>query len=184
MGLLSDTPGRVGSLEAQKLLEVPVPGGFAVWLDEHWRAELQAFLERCSDDVRLLRGAPPGPDAASRLLADLPPGRSFEDKFVVGVFDSGNRMAGVLMVIRDHPGPGHWSVELLLVAPDQRGHGLARDMLASLEAWVRSEGGRAIHLPARRHNPASAGFALRAGFEPAPGPPAGAAGPEFVRLLA
>jgi GNAT superfamily N-acetyltransferase len=184
MSLLSDTPGRLGSLEAQKLLDVPVPGGFAVWLDEHWRAELQAFLERCGEDVALLLGKPPGPDVAERLLNELPPGRTFEDKFVVGVFDGRERMVGILVVVRDHPEAAHWTVELLLVAPDQRGHGLAREMLASLEGWARSEGGRALHLAARRHNPAGAGFALRAGFERAPGQSADAVGVRYVRLLA
>jgi len=182
MGLLSDTPGRVGTLEAQRLLDVPVPGGFAVWLDENWRGELQGLLERCALDVALIYGLPPDAGVASHILGDLPPGRSFEDKFVVGVFDALGRMSGVLVVVRDHPAVGHWTVELLLVAPDQRGHGLGREMLASLEAWVRSEGGLSIRLEARRHNPAGAAFALRAGFE-RDAAPGGGSGVRYVRRL-
>jgi GNAT superfamily N-acetyltransferase len=179
---LSDTPGRVGTLEAQKLLDVPVRGGFAVWLDENWRAELQGLLERCSQEVALVYGQAPDPGAASRILGDLPPGHTFEDKFVVGVFDAQGRMSGVLAVVRDHPAPGHWTVDVLLVAPEERGRGLAREMLASLEGWVRSEGGVAIHLETKRHNPAGAAFALRAGFERA-GDPGGASGGRYVRRV-
>jgi GNAT superfamily N-acetyltransferase len=166
MASLSTIPGRLSTLEAQKLLEVSEPGGFAVWLDEHWRGELQALLESCAEDVQLLTGSLPGPDAATRILGSLPPSGSLEDKFVVGVFDGEGRLAGVLVVVRDLPGPGQWTVNFLLVRPDQRGRGLAGRMLASLESWVRSEGGSAIYLEALRHNPAGAGFARRAGFLP------------------
>jgi len=174
----------VGSLEAEQLLEVPLPGGFATWLDEHWRAELQALLERCGVDVALLLGTVPAPEAAARILIELPPGRTYEDKFVVGVFDAEGRMAGVLVVVRDHPGPAEWTVEIVLVAPDQRCRGLAGAMLARLETWVRSEGGKAIHLETRRFNPGGAGFALRAGFEPAPGQPEGAPSVRYLRRTA
>jgi GNAT superfamily N-acetyltransferase len=167
MDSLSTIPGRISTLEAQKLLDVSVPGGFAVWIDEHWRAELQALLEGCAEDVLLLTGALPGPETAAGILSDLPPSRSLEDKFVVGVFDGEGRLAGVLVVVRDLPDPGAWMVNFLLVRTDQRGRGLAGQMLQSLEAWVRSEGGQSIQLEARRHNPAGAGFARRAGFLPA-----------------
>lgn len=179
LGLLSNTPGRVGTLEAERLLEVPVPGGFGAWLDENWRAELQALVERCGVELALVYGQPPDPGVAARILGDLPPGRTFEDKFVVGVFDARGRLSGVLSVIRDHPAPGRWTVNLLLVAPEERGRGLAGEMLASLEAWVRSEGGVAIHLEAKGHNPAGTAFALRAGFERAADP----GGTGYVRQL-
>jgi GNAT superfamily N-acetyltransferase len=181
MESLSTIPGRISTLEAQKLLEVNVPGGFAVWLDEHWRAELQALLESCAEDVLLLTGALPGPDTASQILGSLPPSGSLEDKFVVGVFDAEGRLGGVLVVVRDLPARGEWSVNFLLVRPDQRGRGLAGHMMQSLEAWVRSEGGSAIHLEALRHNPAGAGFARRAGFLPGAGPSSPAV--RYVRQL-
>jgi diamine N-acetyltransferase len=166
MSSLSSKPGRVGSLdEAQKLLEVPLPGGYAVWLDEHWRGELQGLLESCGDEMVLLFGGRPGPDAAAGLLRALPPGHDFQDKFVVGVFDGDGRMAGALIVVRDHPAPAEWTVDFLLVRPDRRGKGLATQMVESLERWVRSEGGNAIHLEARRHSREGVAFARRAGFE-------------------
>jgi GNAT superfamily N-acetyltransferase len=183
MTRLSDTPGRLASLEAQKLLEVPVAGGFAAWLDEGWRAELQALLECCREDVELLYGAPPQPGLAERVLSEVPGGRSLEDKFVVGVFDSAGHLAGVLVVLRDEPAPGEWNVLLLLVRPDFRGRGLAGQMLHSLEGWVRSEGGRSIRLESVRHTLGAARFARRAGYQREPGPEAG--GPvRYVRLLA
>jgi GNAT superfamily N-acetyltransferase len=184
MSPLSTIPGRIGTLEAQKLLDVSVPGGFAVWLDEHWRAELQELLEGCAEDVHLLTGALPDADTATRILGTVPPSGNLEDKFVVGVFDAEGRLAGVLVVVRDLPGPGDWTANFLLVRADQRGRGLAGRMLQSLEAWVRSEGGRALWLEALRHNPAGSGFARRAGFLPAPGAGDPPAVVHYVRRLA
>lgn len=164
MSTLSTTPGRIATLEAQRLLDVPVEGGFAVWLDEHWRDELHALLLACAEDVHLLTGEPPGPDTAARILAGEPTPRSLEDLFVVGVFDAEQRLAGILVVVRDQPRAGEWTVEFLLVRPDQRGRGLAGQMLQQLESWVASEGGTAILLTAQRHSPGGEGFARRAGF--------------------
>jgi GNAT superfamily N-acetyltransferase len=172
MESLSTTPGRIATLEAQKLLDVSVEGGFAVWLDEHWRDELHALLLSCTEDVRLLTGAPPGPDTAARLLGGMSASGRLEDLFVVGLFDGERRLAGVLVVARDQPRAQEWTVRFLLVRPDQRGRGLAGKMLESLEGWVRSEGGTAILLDAPRTSPGAKGFARRAGFLALEGQPA------------
>ena len=92
LGLLSNTPGLVGTLEAERLLEVPVPGGFGAWLDENWRAELQALVERCGLELALVYGQPPDPGVAARIRFDVISCEATADGFSVrhleGAFDA------------------------------------------------------------------------------------------------
>jgi hypothetical protein len=57
-------------------------------------AEVQALVDRCADYDTLVYGAPAGPDEGAKLLAELPPGRSPEDKFSFA--DEGGRRTRAL----------------------------------------------------------------------------------------
>jgi ribosomal protein S18 acetylase RimI-like enzyme len=140
-------------------------GCFGVRLDETRRAELQAFYESCRDYVELVTGAPPGPNEARDLLTALPPKKSREDKFVIGLFDAPGHLVGVLDVIRGYPAEREWYLGLLLFGPSSRGRGLGERVYRRLEEWVRAEGGKVIHLIVQEQNPAAIRFWKRMGFE-------------------
>ncbi len=140
-------------------------GCFGVRLDETRRAELQAFYESCRDYVELVTGSPPGPNEARDLLSALPPKKSREDKFVIGLFDAPGHLVGVLDVIRGYPAEREWYLGLLLFGPTSRGRGLGERVYRRLEEWVRAEGGKVIHLIVQEQNPGAIRFWKRMGFE-------------------
>lgn len=140
-------------------------GCFGVRLDDERREELQRFYEDCRDYFELETGEPPGPREADDLLRSVPRGKGHDDKFVIGFFDAPGHMVGVLDVIRDYPTRGNWYLGQLLFGPTSRGHHLGERVCRRLEAWVRAEGGKAIHLIVQEQNPGALRFWKRMGFE-------------------
>ena len=123
-------------------------------------AHCQAYLE-------LHYGAPADPSHLVReLLSDLPPGRSLEDKWGLGLFDDAGHLLGGLDVVRDHPEPGEWYLGLLILAPGQRGEGRGTALLEDLVGELRRRGARGLRLAVSEHNPAGLRFWTRQGFTP------------------
>ena len=140
-------------------------GCFGVRFDDERREELQRFYEDCRDYFELETGEPPGPREADDLLRSVPRGKGHDDKFVIGFFDAPGHMVGVLDVIRDYPTRGNWYLGQLLFGPRSRGRHLGERVCRRLEAWVRAEGGKAIHLIVQEQNPGALRFWKRMGFQ-------------------
>jgi len=101
---------------------------------------LQAVFEVCPDYFERCLGGPAGPAEAQSSFANLPPGRSYDDKFVFGIL-AGERMIGCAEIFRNHPNPGTAYLTLLLIAPEFRGRGFGRAALNELHAFARTECG-------------------------------------------
>lgn len=140
-------------------------GCFGVRLDERRKGELQAFYEGCHDYFQLVTGQPPGPDEAEELMRALPRGKTYADKFVMGLFDAPGHLIGVLDVIRDYPKAGEWYLGLLMFGPSFRGQRLGERVYRRLEDWVREFGCKALHLIVQEQNPGALRFWQRMGFE-------------------
>jgi GNAT superfamily N-acetyltransferase len=129
------------------------------------RAPLQALLERCADFVELVELHPVRPDQAERLLDELAPGRSPNDKHVLGYHvDGTDQLVGVADVTRGYPGEGDWWVALLLFDPAWCGRGLGERAIAQLHDWFRREGATASWLIVQEQNPGALRFWQRAGY--------------------
>lgn len=131
---------------------------------EHLDA-LERLMERCPDYQVVERGVVASREMAEEVLAMAPPGHE-AGKWLLGVMDpeSGERMDGVLDVIRDYPSAGEWYVGLLLLSPELRGQGLGEEVMRALEAWIVGEGGRSIQIAVLEHNAAAQRFWTREGF--------------------
>ena len=134
--------------------------------DESGRAALQDLLERCADYMTLEDGAPARPEAASDLLEALPPGRSHEQKLVLGLArGDGGPLVAVIDVVRDFPDAKDWFVGLVLIDPAERGRGIGAAVMGDLEAWFRQEGAVASYLAVLERNPDAQGFWIRQGYQ-------------------
>ncbi len=125
---------------------------------------LQALIERAADYIELLTGLPPGPADGRRLLTDLPEGKTYEDKFVLGVLDSGGALIGVFDAIRDHPARGTWLIGLMLLDPAWRGRGFGRRLFEGFAGWVEGRGATMLRIGVVEHNPDALRFWARVGF--------------------
>ncbi len=90
---------------------------------------------------------------------------------------AGNDMATLVAVCEDKPvgivaahrndsDPGVFEVFSMWVAPDRRGRGIGRRLLAEIEAWITSAGGNAVGLSVTNAAAAARRLYESAGYEP------------------
>jgi GNAT superfamily N-acetyltransferase len=126
---------------------------------------LQELHERCHVFLELIYGHPPEPDSAARLLAELPEGRSAEDKFLFGLYPEGVQpMVGALESIRGFPEAGEWFIGFLVLDPVYRNSGLGTRFVQCFEAWVRGQGGTGLRLIVSEQNTGALRFWEHQGY--------------------
>jgi GNAT superfamily N-acetyltransferase len=126
--------------------------------------EVQALMERCSDHAELTMGLLPGPAEAQSLYAQLPEGKDYDDKILLGIYTAERQLVGVLDAVRDYPEPGEWYIGLLLLEPAQRRHGLGERVYRAFERWAASQGAQGIRLAVVEQNVDGERFWRRLGF--------------------
>lgn len=101
-------------------------------------AELQRVLEEAPTYFHLVTGLPPGPADAQSTYTILPAGKSYDDKFVLGIYRD-DEMVGCVDLIRGHPNPNTAWLGLLLVSEKHQGRGIgtraARLVEDLVEGW-------------------------------------------------
>ncbi|MEP7181341.1 MAG: GNAT family N-acetyltransferase [Betaproteobacteria bacterium] len=96
---------------------------------------LQHVLEAAPSYFETVTGGPPGPTEAHSVVTDLPPGRTYDDKVVFGLYD-GERMIGCADVVRGWNAPDKAIIGLLLVAEDRQRRGFGRAFAALVEQAI------------------------------------------------
>jgi RimJ/RimL family protein N-acetyltransferase len=100
-------------------------------------AALQCVLEAAPAYFLSISGSPPGSAAAQSTFTALPPGKSYDDKFVWGLY-SGEAMIGCADVIRGYPVRESAVIGLLLLAEDWQHRGLGRGFATLVERRIAS----------------------------------------------
>ena len=100
-------------------------------------AKLQRVLESAPAYTHRVTGLPPVATEAQSTYSILPPGKSYDDKFVFGV-ERGGRMVGCVDVVRGYPDAQTAYVGLLLVAEPFQRQGIGRAAYRALESVIRS----------------------------------------------
>lgn len=143
----------------------PVEGYHVVTLGTGDAPTLQFLLERCHVFQELVYGEPPRPDAAARLLVDLPEGKSLEDKLLFGLRQDGrDTLHGVLETIRGFPEPGDWFIGTLMLDPGHRNAGVGNRFVEAFERWAHGQGATALRLIVQEQNPGAVRFWKRRGY--------------------
>ncbi len=126
---------------------------------------VQELCERCADAIELVMGVPPGPAEAQSLYIDLPEGKGYEDKLLLGVFAGPDELIGMLDAVRDYPAPGEWRLGVLMFDPAHRGQGLGTRIVRAFERWAAAAGARAIQLTVAQQCEAAYRFWQRLGYQ-------------------
>ena len=102
-------------------------------------AALQRVLEAAPAYYEAVTGAPPRGALAQSTFTALPPDKSYDDKFVWGLY-AGDAMIGCADVIRAYPIRTKAVIGLLLLAEPWQGRGFGRAFAALVEqaiaAWA------------------------------------------------
>jgi len=128
-------------------------------------AALQGLYERCTDYHEMHEGFATRPSAAADELAMLPPGRTLEDKFSMGIYEPGGPLIGYLDIVRHYPATNEWWIGLLMLDPEARAKGLGARLFRATWNWVLSQDGKAIYLAVLEENIRAERFWRRQGFE-------------------
>jgi len=102
---------------------------------------VEELCNKCSDYFILSGGALPTKDDVSALFTDLPPNKSLEDKFLLGIYRY-NNLIGIIDIVRDYPIISEWTIGLLLLEPKERGRGLGTVIHEALVKWAKSLGAK------------------------------------------
>ena len=141
-----------------------IPGCTALQLDQQALPSIQTLLEKCDDFYILVSGLPAKPDDPQELFTDLPPGKTYADKTVIG-FYKGGELIGILDSIRGYPAQGDWFIGLMVLDPAERGNGLGRSLLDAYESWAASFGAQVVWLGVVEENQRGLKFWQQSGFQ-------------------
>lgn len=81
---------------------------------------LQSLYEQCTEFALLTDGKPPSPTAARDEFDALPDGKTTEDKYIFGLFDSRDELIGMIESLRHYPDNHTWWVGLMILSPQYR----------------------------------------------------------------
>ncbi len=127
-------------------------------------AELQRVLEEAPEFSYRVTGCPPQPADAQSTYSALPDGKTYDDKYVYGVFLD-DKMVGCIDVIRDYPTNGVAWIGLLLVSEKLHGQGIGKRAFQLLRSEIHSwDGGKAIQLAVVSTNDRALPFWKKMGF--------------------
>jgi len=142
-----------------------LPGYILRWLKSDDAVILQQLFDRCPDYAEIVEGEEVSPTAGEELFQSLPPGGSFSNKLVAGIFHRGGEIGGVLESMKHYPEENIWWIGLLLLAPDMRNQGVGRSILESFIDYSRENGGKSVMLGVVEDNLHAYRFWSNNGFE-------------------
>jgi len=128
--------------------------------------DLQRVLEEAPTYARRVTGVPPGRADAQSTYTALPEGKSYDDKFVFGIYRAGE-MVGGADLIRGYPEFATALLGLLLVSEKHQRQGIGHNAYALIEQFIREwRTCDRVRIGVVRTNEAVLPFWAHLGFEP------------------
>ena len=90
-------------------------------------------------------------------MLELPPGKTYEDKFYIGFFKN-NRLIALMDLILDFPSNDIAFIGLFMMSKEFQGKGIGSFIIGECTSCLRKEGFVSIQLGTDRENPQSNSF--------------------------
>lgn len=127
--------------------------------------DLQRMLDEAPTYAHRVTGVPPGRADALSTYTALPDGKTYDDKFVLGIYH-GERMVGCADLIRGYPNATTAMLGLLLLSEKHQRQGIGRAAYGLVEAFVKEWGTcDRVRIGVVRRNEDVIPFWTRLGFE-------------------
>ncbi len=120
------------------------------------------LFKECEDFFLLTTGTKP--DDCEDYFYNLPPEKTFEDKYLYGVFHNSSLVAAV-DIITDYPEKGEWIIGLLLIHPKARGIGLGKKIHNLLKKLAINEGADKLRIGVLEQNTDALVFWNKLGYK-------------------
>lgn len=128
-------------------------------------AVLQTLYEQCSEFAVLTYGKAFAANAAREEFDDLPDGKTTQDIYIFGLFDSCNELIGMISSVRLYPNNQTWWLGLMMLNPLQRRQKIGSQFYQAFENWVLAQGVSQVSLCAIEANETGLKFWKSLGFE-------------------
>jgi RimJ/RimL family protein N-acetyltransferase len=101
---------------------------------------LQQLYEKCADYNYLMEGRSPSATVALEEFTAIPEGKTLDDKYMLGIFNSQNELIGFIEGMRNYPEDKVWWVGLIMLAPAHRCKGILYPLLKQFEQYIATQG--------------------------------------------
>ncbi|MFA7252905.1 MAG: GNAT family N-acetyltransferase [Candidatus Paceibacterota bacterium] len=125
--------------------------------------KLQILFEESSEFFQLINGRFPFKNEARTFITQLPEGKTLSDKFILGIYD-GDRLIGIIDIVKNYPEKDTWFIGLFLISPDYRNRGLGQKIYKALQDYFRSEKVKFIKISVAEQNVLALKFWKNLGF--------------------
>lgn len=106
---------------------------------------VENLCKKCSDYYILHDGILPSKEEVDEIFMALPPNKSYEDKFVLGIYKF-DTLIGIVDIIKNFPTDGEWMMGLMLIQPEERGNGLGKIVHGALVEWAKDLGAKSFRI--------------------------------------
>lgn len=113
---------------------------------------VEVLCKKSSDYYILHDGILPSTKEVKEIFTAIPPNKSYDDKFVLGIFDYSNELIGIIDIVKDFPIIGEWMLGLMLIEPEARGNRLGKIVHKSLVAWAKKLGAKSFRIGVIEYN--------------------------------
>jgi len=151
-------------MDHQPTIRIELPGYTAQRLTPDDAGMGKQLSHQCPDYAEIVEGMPVSPAAAHELFQALPPGGSFSNKLMIGIFHREDAIDGVLEGMRHYPEESIWWIGLLLLAPNIRNRGVGRRLVEAFIISARDNRAKAVRLGVAEENERAYRFWSRNGF--------------------
>ncbi len=126
---------------------------------------IQTIFEKCEDYLLLVDGCEVNQNTGKNEYFSLPPGKTENDKAVIGIFDENNEVISYIDSIKDYPEKDSYWIGLFLVDPLQRSKGIGKKIISDFLIYIKNEGARYVKLGVVEENEKAYKFWKKIGFE-------------------
>lgn len=107
---------------------------------------VESLCKKCSDYYILHDGILPSTEEPKEIFTAIPPNKSCDDKFVLGIFNYSNELIGIIDIVKDFPVIGECMLGLMLINPEERGKGLGKIVHKALVQWTINLGLKSLRI--------------------------------------
>lgn len=124
---------------------------------------LQVLCDRCAWNENIIISSSQEKNVSLVILKELPPGKKYEDKILLGIFENSN-LVGVLDMVKDFPVKGELILGLLMFDPKVTDKGLRGKIHDCIIDWAINNGFDKLRLDVAADNQASYNFWKKLGY--------------------